>query len=417
MKKLLAILLALLMLGSVTAFAEENECFSMREIHFVLDGEEPVDLDLAGLELRFGTFGTEDKEDGLALNILGGGELLFRAQAEEAENDAVLLSADGLSHSYLLPLSMFEDIDVEEDEEVEIELDWEPLLEAVLSKLEVTPQGAGIHFVLPYEASQELLDELAAQLSTDEVVHIEGLDELIAQLRESQSGIALEGNFKPGFRGFSGDLSVFVVEGGVQPEVASLALDGSLSRGKDKTEYVFNLSLYDEESDALAPVGNLTGSSVKSGDETVGSCVFSLYGEELFSLDTVSVKQEEQLDYQATLHMLGYGEPVEFGSLVLHTGGIFHFALSFSGQGLELSYDPETQELAVNFAFGETSGSLTMLAGKVEGEVELCGSDAENALRIPDLSDEDKTALEEELGAALEPVLNYLAPVLAPYLA
>ena len=416
MKKLLAILLALLMLGSVTAFAEENECFSMREIHFVLDGEEPVDLDLAGLELRFGTFGTEDKDDILALNILGGGELLFRAQAEEAENDAVLLSADGLSHSYLLPLSMFEDIDVEEDEEVEIELDWEPLLDAVLSKLEVTPQGAGIHFVLPYEASQELLDELAAQLSTVEVVQIEGLDELIAQLRESQSGIALEGNFKPGFRGFSGDLSVFVVEGGVQPEVASLALDGTLSRGKEKTEYVFNLSLYDEESDALAPVGNLTGSSVKSGDETVGSCVFSLYGEELFSLDTVSVKQEEQLDYQATLHMLGYGEPVEFGSLVLHTGGIFHFALSFSGQGLDLSYDPETQELAADFAFGETSGSLTMLAGKVEGEVEPCGSDAENALRIPDLSDEDKAALEEELGTALEPVLNYLAPVLAPYL-
>lgn len=415
MKKLLAILLALLMLGSVTAFAEGNECFSLRDIHLVLDGEEAIDLDLAGLELRFGALG----EDGLALNVFGGEELLFRAQAEELEDDTLLLSADGLSHSYLLPLSMLGDIDAEEDEDeaVEIELDWKPLLEAVLSKLEVTPQGAGIHFVLPYEASQELLDELASQLSTVEVVQIDGLDELVAQLHESQSGIALEGNFKPGFRGFSGDLSVFVVEGGVQPEVASLALDGSLSRGKDKTEYVFNLSLYDEESDALAPVGNLTGSSVKSGDETVGSCVFSLYGEELFSLDTVSVKQEEQLDYQATLHMLGYGEPVEFGSLVLHTGGIFHFALSFSGQGLDLSYDPETQELAADFAFGETSGSLTMLAGKVEGEVELCGSDAENALRIPDLSDEDKAALEEELGAALEPVLNYLAPVLAPYLA
>lgn len=415
MKKLLAILLALLMLGSVTAFAEGNECFSLRDIHLVLDGEEAIDLDLAGLELRFGALG----EDGLVLNIFGGEELLFRAQAEELEDDTLLLSADGLSHSYLLPLSMLGDIDAEEDEDeaVEIELDWEPLLEAVLSKLEVTPQGAGIHFVLPYEASQELLDELASQLSTVEVVQIDGLDELVAQLHESQSGIALEGNFKPGFRGFSGDLAVYLVEGGVQPEVASLALDGNLSRGKGKTDYVFNLSLYDEESDALAPVGTLTGSSVKSGDETVGSCVFSLYGEELFSLDTVSVKQEEQFDYQATLHLLGFGEePVEFGSLVLHTGGIFHFALSFSGQGVELSYDPETQELAVNFAFGETSGSLTMLAGKVEGEVEPCGSDAENALNIPDLSDEDKATLEEELGAALEPVLNYLAPVLAPYL-
>ena len=103
MKKFLALLLALLMLGSCTAFAEGAKVFSISDPVIHVENETgPVDVDLAGLQLCFGPLPGE--QQGLLLNIFGNDELLFRAQFRQ-DGQQLIFTADGLSHSYSLPVS------------------------------------------------------------------------------------------------------------------------------------------------------------------------------------------------------------------------------------------------------------------------------------------------------------------------
>ena len=77
MKKILAILLAVLLLGSVSAFAEAATVYSVSDPVFSFNaGEDQMNLDLKGLSIAFASV-SDAAEPTVAVNILGNGEVLF----------------------------------------------------------------------------------------------------------------------------------------------------------------------------------------------------------------------------------------------------------------------------------------------------------------------------------------------------
>ena len=80
MKKLIAVILAVLLLGSALACAEAAPALDLKDpvLDVTISGE-AVHFDLTGLTLRVGVLGEEEENARLILNLLGGDELLFAA--------------------------------------------------------------------------------------------------------------------------------------------------------------------------------------------------------------------------------------------------------------------------------------------------------------------------------------------------
>ena len=104
MKKLIAVILAVLLLGSAVACAEAAPAVDLKDpVLDVTAAGETVHLDLSGLTLRFGVLGAEE-DPCLVLNVLADDTLLVTAAVRQAGGQ-MLFAADGFSHSYALPVT------------------------------------------------------------------------------------------------------------------------------------------------------------------------------------------------------------------------------------------------------------------------------------------------------------------------
>ena len=378
MKKWIAVILAVLLLGPTFAFAEAVPVLDLNDpvVDVTTDGES-VHLELGGLTLRFGAVGEEGSE-ALVLNILGDGEVLFAAAARP-EDGRVLITADGLSHSYAAPLPGGQLVESADDE------DGAPLaalLEGVMSAAEIEPAADGLHFRLPYTAVNQLLRELLPTLE-----QIPNADELIAALDESEArgdGFELSGVF-----GLGEDtpitLAVTPVEGGVAADEPVALAVLSVNTFEDGTDF------------------SLSVTSPALGTDPLFLLQGSLRGDE-----------DEGLTLHVELFVSSAAADTPLVTLDLRTGDGFAFTLDAAELlHAEAAYDKAAGTALLNVEAEGFAGTLTAAVAEGEAELRLCRFPNQIIEIEGELTEEQSSELSDELQQALTPVIEFLAPMLA----
>ena len=243
MKKLLSLLLVVLLLGSVTAFAENTTYYAFSDpVVDLQGGEEPVHVDLTGMSLAVAPVEVDGQEI-VAFNILGNGTPLFAAAFHVAE-DKLLVDVDGWSHTYCAAIPA-----LQEEAEAEVEadpfagLDIDALTAALMNELELTMKGDTVNFVLPYTAVNSLMQQLLPMLAESvslpeglEDIDLNEIAELFAEMEKEDSGVTLSGSFTQN-ESISAALDCYLVENG---EASSEPLFSAVMR---ETEEDFSLDI------------------------------------------------------------------------------------------------------------------------------------------------------------------------------
>ena len=375
MKKLLAVILAVLLLGSVCAFAETGSTLDLKDPTLAVTSEgETTQFDFAGLTLRFGTVGEED-DTRIVLNIFGEEELLFAAEMK-VEDGRALLTADGFSHSYAVALPGVGETDEADDGESGLPAISTELMEKIMSEAEIGFEGETITFRLPYTAVNGLLKELLPTVDA-----IPNADELVAQLEEMEAageGIELAGTLSVS-DGFHIDLNIVPVSGGEAAAESVFRLCFDLDPVEDGADFCLS---------ALSP---------EAGDEPV----FSVNGSFRTNADGMTLH----------LDVLSAADPVAVFDLSVGDDFLLTLELADSFR-FETSYVKADSLLNVTVDTADFAADLT--AAAVSGEEELHGCVfPDDVVELGgDMSEELQEQFSEELQTAFAPVLEFLAPAL-----
>ena len=261
MKKLIAILTALLMLAMCAASAET---VVIADPVVKVDTGSPMTLDLTGLELAV-TAGEAGGVPAVQIDINGNGSKLMGAAVNVIGNKAVF-AFDGGSNVYSVEIPAEALQTVNNLDLSKLNIDTDALMNTIMNGVELTDNSIKV----PYTTINDVLEMLAPALSD---VEIPGLDvnELIsavAQLKESNSGISLEGTYEQDGSDVSANVSAIPVQNGVAGEAA---INVSVEMGDDgmgfsievpgQAELYFALSPADDNTVGIALGGNADGQS------------------------------------------------------------------------------------------------------------------------------------------------------------
>ena len=223
MKKLLSILLVVLMLGSITAFAE-TVTIANPVITVKSDDEQTV-VDLSGLSLVMGG----DKETStFAIDVMGDGEPLLRfAMQAVNDNKTVVMSMDGLSNSYKFDVPT----NVEQVEEVEVpalNLDTEAFVNALTEGLTYQETENGFTYSVSHTAINNALAILAPAVESVPNVDVAGLTDAVNELKEGNSGVQISGEITLGDE-IHATAGLYLVADGQVSDTALAMLDGTVT--------------------------------------------------------------------------------------------------------------------------------------------------------------------------------------------
>ena len=381
MKKLIAVILAVLLLGSTIACAETGPVLDLKDpVLEFSSGEESGSLDLAGLTLRFGVLGEGD-DACLVLNILGDGEPLFAAAAQLDEG-RVLVAADGLSHSYAVPMTGAQFVGSSDEDGSAMAALGSDLMEKLMAEAEIGMEGERITFRLPYTAVNKLLREMLPMLDK-----VPNLDEIVEQLDEMEAqgqGFEVSGSLSM-TDGFDAELDLTPVEGGEAAEKPAVRMLVNFEPDEEGGDFYLTVLTPDEGDD---PVFMLVGyyRSYEAG--------LSLHVE--VYADTAAVAGDSP---SAVFDVIMDEEFV----MQLLLPGTFRFGASFTPASSELALEAETEDF---------EGRLTMTAETGEGELKVCAFPASVIDIEGGLSEEQSSELSSELQVAIAPVLGFLMPAL-----
>ena len=304
MKRLLSFLLALLLLGSVTVFAETAPTLSLSDPVLDIEGMgDPVHLDLSGLTVRLALL-SDEKDPGLAVNVLGKGKLLLSAAARLA-GDRILLGLDGLSRSYYLQLPQNFD-----PSQLDLSaLQTDRIIEILRTEGELVTEGDETRFRLPHTALNAVLRELTpllGQLPLTGTQREELLD-LLGQLEETDSGFDLEGRLTREPGGGSGELRLTLVQDGTAAPFPLFAMSGAFHADETGADCRLSASA-SEDGDAAMPLFAFTGTLERSDTEqrfslTFGESPEKLEQQPVFGLTGSLRPAETGVDFDADLHV------------------------------------------------------------------------------------------------------------------
>lgn len=386
MKKLIAVILAVLLLGSAAAFAEAAPALELKDpvLDFTASGE-AVRLDLSGLTLRVGVLGEEEEDACLVLNLLGADKPLLTA-ALRMDGERVLLAADGLSHSYALPVagtSAALSPAGADGEGPDLDALVSALTEKVLSKVEIGMEGDVITFRLPYTAFNELLRELF--LLIGDALNVENLQEALDEIEASgESGE------------FSGSVSL---SDGIHVVLDITPVENGELISEDMSRLLFDLDRSESGADFA-----LTGLEPAKGDEPLFRMLGSLRsGEREKSLHIEVFVGPEAVAADAPSLVLDFAAD-ENVSFRLSAPEAFLF---------EMRYTREDGTILLNAETEAFKASLTATAVSGEAELQRCAFPAEVIELSGELSEEQQNELTQELQVALAPVLGFLVQALA----
>ena len=381
MKKLIAVILAVLLLGSAAAFAEAAPALELKDpvLDFTASGE-TVRLDLSGLTLRVGVLGEEEEDACLVLNLLGADKPLLTA-ALRMDGERVLLAADGFSHSYALPVagtSAALSPAGADGEGPDLDALVSALTEKVLSQAEIGMEGDAITFRLPYTAVSELLRELVPLMGS--APNAEGLQEALDEMEASGESVELSGSVS-GNGGVHAELNVTPVSGGtlLSEDTRRLLFDlETLEDGGDF--YLFCL----KPAEGNDPVFRMEG-SFRTGEQGLTTHCDVFADAEAIAAGAPSLVLD-----------LAAGKDVSF---TLSAPDAFLFDLRFAREAGTILLNAETE------AF---KASLTATAVSGEAELQRCAFPAEVIELSGELSEEQQNELTQEMQVAIMPVLSFV---------
>ena len=216
MKKIVAIMVALLMLVASVASAESAFIISDPVVTVNMGGD--MVIDLTGLELCIAG-GELDGMPAGQIDIIGDGAKLMGI-AFNITGDKLVFAVEGVSGTYYVPLeevmsgvNQLSSMDLSS-----VDIDTDALMNAVMSGVEFD----GENFRIPYTTVNDVLEILAPALKDVEIpgVDISELTDAIAELKGSDSGITLEGSYSESEAGMAASLDVIPVQNGQAGEVA-----------------------------------------------------------------------------------------------------------------------------------------------------------------------------------------------------
>ncbi len=236
MKKMLAILVALMLL--MTAAASAESVFSFADPVLTLNMGEAQTIDLTGLEL---VIASEEMNGGIAIqiDIKGGGNKLMGIAANIV-GEKVVFAFDGGSNVYAVQAPMAPMAAVSSLSSFDmsaLNIDFEALMGSVMGSIEMD----GDTIKVPYTAVNDVLEAIAPML---ESVEIPGLDasqipEVIAQLKQSNSGVNLELTLTQGEDNVSVSAKAIPVQDGTAAAEAALVV----SFNQDESGLALNIEV------------------------------------------------------------------------------------------------------------------------------------------------------------------------------
>ena len=180
MKKIIALLIALMMLALPFASAETLLISSP-----VLSAAGQT-IDLSGLEITAGINSNENLAvDQIDFN--GNGQKLYGITLNVTPDGRVLIAPDGISNVYYMDVP----VDVGSLQDIQMpELDLDGVIETLTAGIEMDGETIRI----PYNVINDALAQLAPQLEGIEISGISGAEiaQTLTQLKESNSGITIE---------------------------------------------------------------------------------------------------------------------------------------------------------------------------------------------------------------------------------
>lgn len=364
MKKILALILALLLLGSTLACAESAPVLKLSDP--VVEYSEYGDsfkLDLRGLTLCLGA-PEIDGEQGLVLNILGNDSLLFSAAAR-INKERILFTADGLSHSYLIPLETITRVGYGG-------LDVDAIRELLLSRTEINRQGDTVYFRIPVKAVLEIIEEFLPALQASDPYTYRTMVNWLQEMRATNSGPELSGSLTRVDDGVEVGCTLSFFENGKYARTL-IQLDFELEPNLTGASFLGQVKLYDEYEETLAPLFGFSGEY----SLTAANKSFEL----LISGDpdgTGSMQKLIRLNGALTQTETGHDFRLDF-SIDTELDGRLQTAAVLSGSvapaengvdfTVQLSFDPNL-EGAVRHV-GQLSGSVRRMPYSVDFELEL----------------------------------------------
>lgn len=237
MKKIISLLLCVLLVCALPAAAladEDPNCFSISGISVdaAVDGQN-ISLNFENLELVLAFI---EDDNTFIVNIFDADRLLLSGTGK-LEGNRLYFTVGGLSHTYCA------EIDLEDSSAVPAisgfslsEEQIQAIVEPLMAQLEISQHGTTTSFRLPHTATTQLLEQLLPlfeqipTLDSDTLGELEGA---IAQMKDTDSGIELNGVFTISDSTFSGVANVLVVNDGVAADAPVAYLDFEATVGSE----------------------------------------------------------------------------------------------------------------------------------------------------------------------------------------
>lgn len=220
MKKLLAILVALLMLAAAVASAEES--FTFADPVLTLNMGETQTVDLTGFEIEIAGGQTGDVV-AVQINLKGNGDTLMTINGNVVDSRFVF-AIEGMSRTFYVDIPE-QAANVQNFDLSGLDIDVEALMTNVLGSIEMD----GDTMKIPYTAINDILEAFAPALDGMEIPGMEDtkFSDIVAQLKESDSGVSLKGSFTQADESsMSVAAEIIPVQGGVEGDsVLNLGFD------------------------------------------------------------------------------------------------------------------------------------------------------------------------------------------------
>lgn len=361
MKKLIAIFLAVLMLGSVTAFAESAPVFTLSDPIVVVEAaDQPAQtIDLTGLAIALSPIAGENDLT-LALNVLMNEQPALVAAAKVV-GERVYLALNGLSNTYFVDIPVEQVSAIAQIDPAELGIDVEALTQQLMSELVITNEGDTVYFTLPYTAVNNVLETLApaiAQVAASQGADTTEFENTIAQLKQSDSGVTVKGSLTQSENGISGECSFVLVQGG-QEAPNPLAVIKAAG-GED------DIQVFGEMEVSVAPDG---------GELQTAMIINFTVGQEVPNFD-----------------------------LVVH--------IPVAQASFSFSFNAETSTVSIMASAEGNNVMISFQVGMSEGELVVCPVDEAGAIDLQNLTGEQTQQLQNEAMQAVSPLLSALASVL-----
>ena len=207
MKKMLAILLALLMITAAAASAES--AFTFADPVLTMNMGETQTFDLTGFEIEIAA-GQVGNVVAARVNLSGDGRKMLTLNANVV-GSRVVLGIEGVSKTFYADIPEAA-ANVTSMDLSGLDIDVEALVAPLLSSIEMD----GDTIRIPYTAVNDVLEVLAPAIEKVEIpgVDVSQVSSMIAQLKQSNSGVNLEGSYSQSENGMSVSATVIPVMNG-----------------------------------------------------------------------------------------------------------------------------------------------------------------------------------------------------------